>query len=269
MPRLRWTPHLHHSFVHAIEKLGGQDKATPKLILQLMDVKELSIAHVKSHLQMYRSKKLDDSGQVLSQGNRHHNISRFFYQRTDPFKHLRMENGGIVLSSNPRDGDGVQSLPTNPLNCKSTYSSSNLIHGTDASARSIPIRGGQFLEEKKWPPCAFIDNQWYNKRVPSNNFASPSNWNYRNNTTRIWQFQSYLPDTNSVANNSGCKFSSPFWFQEKRLKHEERLLDLKLRLSESVGNNEERPTYGNNMQEINTVLSLSLSSYSSSQTSTI
>ncbi|GFS46264.1 myb-like HTH transcriptional regulator family protein [Actinidia rufa] len=107
MPRLRWTPHLHHSFVHAIEKLGGQDKATPKLILQLMGVKELSIAHVKSHL------------------------------------------------------------------------------------------------------------------------------------------------------------------QEKRLKHEERLLDLKLRLSESVGNNEERPTYGNNMQEINTVLSLSLSPYSSSQTSKI
>lgn len=25
MPRLRWTPDLHHSFVHAVEKLGGQD----------------------------------------------------------------------------------------------------------------------------------------------------------------------------------------------------------------------------------------------------
>ncbi|XP_057463096.1 two-component response regulator ARR12-like [Actinidia eriantha] len=268
MPRLRWTPDLHHSFVRAIERLGGQEKATPKLILQLMDVKGLGIAHVKSHLQMYRSKKLDDFGQVLSQEIRHHNISRFFYQRTNPFKHLRMENGGIVLSSNPREGDGVHSLPQNPLNRKPTYTSSNLIHGMNASARSMPIRSSQFLEEKKWPPRPLIDNQWYNKRVPSNNFASPSNWNYRNSTTRIWQFQSYLQDTKTVSNTLGGKFNSPFSFQEKRLKLEERLPDLKLRLSESFGNNEERPTYGKNMQEINTVLSLSLSPHSSSQTST-
>jgi hypothetical protein len=25
VPRLRWTPDLHHCFVHAIHKLGGQD----------------------------------------------------------------------------------------------------------------------------------------------------------------------------------------------------------------------------------------------------
>ncbi|KAJ8505095.1 hypothetical protein OPV22_005981 [Ensete ventricosum] len=49
-----WTSSLHARFVHATEILGGNERATPKLILKLMDMKDLTLFHVKSHLQMYR-----------------------------------------------------------------------------------------------------------------------------------------------------------------------------------------------------------------------
>ncbi|XP_044961819.1 myb family transcription factor MPH1-like [Hordeum vulgare subsp. vulgare] len=54
-PRMRWTEELHRQFIEAVDCLGGQDEATPKRILQLMGAKGVSISHIKSHLQMYRS----------------------------------------------------------------------------------------------------------------------------------------------------------------------------------------------------------------------
>ncbi|KAK3183362.1 hypothetical protein Dsin_030648 [Dipteronia sinensis] len=99
LPRLRWTPELHEQFTDAVHILGGKHKASPKRILQMMNVRGLNISHIKSHLQMYRSMKEpnDHSKFVIPIMKQYLNI-----QSTN------IQEGGFLSLSSPRRQAGLR-----------------------------------------------------------------------------------------------------------------------------------------------------------------
>ncbi|KAI3466742.1 hypothetical protein Pfo_023405 [Paulownia fortunei] len=285
MPRLRWTPDLHRSFLHAIERLGGQERATPKSVLQLMNVRGLSISHVKSHLQMYRSKKLDEFGKVIGQVNRRAYIqgrncfSRTTHQKYSPFHHLRLENGGIVFARNSHQGDCPKNFsktrnPITHLRSKlslpvildvKTLKKPSRTHAMGGSYHNGPLRHNQYLEERRWPPRELIPNKFRDKKISvSNIWPTTVSEHFR---PAFGQQKSIIVSDKFKPNN----LEHPIWIgmnEEKKIKCKDGFhADLQLNLTLSTSNNYDRK-FGSEGRDsdINTMLSLALTSYSSAAT---
>ncbi|CAN8308443.1 unnamed protein product [Cochlearia groenlandica] len=143
VPRLRWNSDLHNSFVQAVEQLGGENRATPKMVLQLMDVRGLTISHVKSHLQMYRSMKLDESMQDEILAKRSVRVTGQvtwwqFQQYLHNYQRLRGNANFFQIQQRQEEemfekiitfgesSNGIREAPSDYVRCNSLYESSRV-----------------------------------------------------------------------------------------------------------------------------------------------
>lgn len=160
LPRLRWTPDLHMAFVHAVERLGGQERATPKLVLQMMNVRGLSIAHVKSHLQMYRSKKLDQDGRPRGAVSSVYSPMDFHFMRAD---HRRFHNmsffqraAASASSSGGQERGGF--FASRNFSTPELSRLYGLLHHRPAPTQTFDFRNSSFRNHE-WPWAASSNQQ--------------------------------------------------------------------------------------------------------------
>ncbi|KAG0470013.1 hypothetical protein HPP92_016105 [Vanilla planifolia] len=162
-PRMRWTTTLHARFVHAVELLGGHDRATPKSVLELMDVKDLTLAHVKSHLQMYRTMKTTDkaaasSGQSDGSGEEETGFGRLMESRgasSNPIRSNESESGSKW--SNSSRGEW---LPKNS-SAKDDLRQANNSSEAEYNGQSSPTASTRSLKEVENPSLEFTLGRSY------------------------------------------------------------------------------------------------------------
>nr|GMC67133.1 putative Myb family transcription factor At1g14600 [Ipomoea batatas]GME06287.1 putative Myb family transcription factor At1g14600 [Ipomoea batatas] len=64
-PQFKWSANIHHRFLNVVERVEGKKGATPKVILELMNERNLTLKQVTNHFQ---------GDGLLSPGAQNHNL---------------------------------------------------------------------------------------------------------------------------------------------------------------------------------------------------
>ncbi|XP_047339684.1 myb family transcription factor PHL7-like [Impatiens glandulifera] len=198
-PRLRWTQDLHECFVRAVERLGGEERATPKMVLQLMDVKGLSISHIKSHLQMYRSMRHEQKMQEIAEKRNERMRGANFHPLPNTYPmfanlYHRCNERGQIVNYNPFYAVNCQyqtrpnlnldvQLPTNNINNISIQTSRPLWREIIQEARNEK----KVMNEMSEPFAAKErDDQKHNSGVVVRDFFSTFSTNVGEDNGRVY-----------------------------------------------------------------------------------
>ncbi|MED6173286.1 hypothetical protein PIB30_057938 [Stylosanthes scabra] len=172
-PRMRWTTTLHAHFVHAVQLLGGHERATPKSVLELMNVKDLTLAHVKSHLQMYRTVKSTDKS--TGHGQTDMGLSPIMPRINNNVSHLHANNG---VSTCDDDDERSNTLPHPPQNYSQRASWQSSMEANTNNSRQKPqigltyshIKGNETMVEEH--NCGSMSNCMKEKLLDSTPLSS-------------------------------------------------------------------------------------------------